>query len=184
MNSRKTTKIVETITRQLKGSYLKSPPPAYFPILAHPPSPSLVRFLAPRPESDLPPSSLRQLTLEQIKFNKLKLKKQTKNLSGTLTNLEQSYLRSPLSNLNSSTSTTLKPTRRPPPRVANSRNNKPLPIVFPEDQIRLQFFRDHPFEAFRPINLVENEFIKDVEGPQGKDWTELSQRSKIPNAEE
>ncbi|EGG05677.1 uncharacterized protein MELLADRAFT_31030, partial [Melampsora larici-populina 98AG31] len=34
---------------------------------------------------------------------------------------------------------------------------KPLPIIyFEHDLIRKAFFKDHPFEAYRPINLIEN----------------------------
>ncbi|KAF8215950.1 mitochondrial ribosomal protein S25-domain-containing protein [Mycena galopus ATCC 62051] len=33
--------------------------------------------------------------------------------------------------------------------------NRPLPIHYIEDDIRRQFYADHPFEAFRPTTLVE-----------------------------
>lgn len=39
--------------------------------------------------------------------------------------------------------------RTPPPR--------PRAIVYPEDRLRRQFFKDHPFELARPKVLVEND---------------------------
>ncbi|KAI8368567.1 mitochondrial ribosomal protein S25 [Choanephora cucurbitarum] len=39
--------------------------------------------------------------------------------------------------------------RTPPPR--------PRAIVYPEDRLRKQFYRDHPYELSRPKVLVENE---------------------------
>ena len=75
---------------------------------------------------------------------------------------------------------TTRTTRRRPPRSANSRKNSPLPIVFPEDQLRKQFFRDHPFEAYRPVFLTESETLREETGPNGESWTQLSQRSSIP----
>ncbi|KAI8989509.1 mitochondrial ribosomal protein S25 [Pilobolus umbonatus] len=39
--------------------------------------------------------------------------------------------------------------RTPPP--------KPRAIVYPEDKLRRQFYKDHPFELSRPKTLVENE---------------------------
>ncbi|SGY37695.1 BQ5605_C003g01863 [Microbotryum silenes-dioicae] len=76
-------------------------------------------------------------------------------------------------------------TNRTPPRRPNTKNPKPLPIVFPEDQIRQQFFLDHPFEAYRPKDLNELETVqRDAPGPQGKQWTELRQRSIVPGPDD
>ncbi|KAG6890745.1 hypothetical protein C0992_013128 [Termitomyces sp. T32_za158] len=61
---------------------------------------------------------------------------------------------------------------------------KPLPIVHLEDKIRRQFFRDHPFEAFRPTTLVEGVAIEDLNPVQGEAWTRLSQRGRNPTPEE
>jgi len=66
---------------------------------------------------------------------------------------------------------------RPSPR-------KPLPIYYIEDDIRRQFFRDHPFEAFRPTTLVEKGSIKDEHPIRGKEWTRLRQRGRNPTVEE
>ncbi|KAG6862180.1 hypothetical protein C0995_004262 [Termitomyces sp. Mi166 len=61
---------------------------------------------------------------------------------------------------------------------------KPLPIVYLEDKIRRQFFRDHPFEAFRPTTLVEGAGIEEPNPLQGEIWTRLSQRGKNPTPED
>lgn len=61
---------------------------------------------------------------------------------------------------------------------------KPLPIVYLEDKIRRQFFRDHPFEAFRPSSLVESAAIEDANPMRGEAWTRLSQRGRNPTPEE
>lgn len=170
MNSRKSARQVpQTLTRFLKSnSFLKSPPPAYYPILAHPPSASLVKLLPTRPAADLPPSSLPSSSYAIVK---------RKFDAGTyLTPSEREVLKNP--------SRERELTRRKPPREANSRNSRPLPIVFPEDELRKQFFRDHPFEAYRPVFLMESGDIREERGPQGAEWTSLSQRSKIPTAEE
>ena len=60
----------------------------------------------------------------------------------------------------------------------------PLPIYYLEDDIRRQFFRDHPFEAFRPTTLVERGGIRDEHPIRGKEWTRLRQRGRNPTAEE
>lgn len=61
---------------------------------------------------------------------------------------------------------------------------RPLPVQYREDDIRRQFFRDHPFEAFRPTTLVEGQGIQDQHSIQGKDWKRLRQRGRNPSPEE
>ncbi|KAI8967955.1 mitochondrial ribosomal protein S25 [Mycotypha africana] len=54
---------------------------------------------------------------------------------------------------------------KPPPKQrirysskhVRTRAPKPLPIIYPEDRLRRQFYRDHPFELSRPKVLVEDE---------------------------
>ncbi|EJD51783.1 hypothetical protein AURDEDRAFT_111393 [Auricularia subglabra TFB-10046 SS5] len=53
---------------------------------------------------------------------------------------------------------------------------KPLPVYYLEDEIRRQFFRDHPFEAFRPRILSEKGAIDDEHPIRGTEWTRLRQR--------
>ncbi|KAL0071742.1 mitochondrial ribosomal small subunit component [Marasmius tenuissimus] len=61
---------------------------------------------------------------------------------------------------------------------------RPLPIYYMEDDIRRQFFRDHPFEAFRPITLSEKAGVQDKNPIQGKLWTRLRQRGRNPSPED
>ena len=57
-------------------------------------------------------------------------------------------------------------------------------IVYLEDRVRRQFFKDHPFEAYRPRSLVENKFAHIEHRVSGLSWTRLSQRSTNPQPEE
>ncbi|KAF8445759.1 mitochondrial ribosomal protein S25-domain-containing protein [Boletus edulis BED1] len=74
------------------------------------------------------------------------------------------------------------PTRKPtvfrPPKM------QPSTIRYLEDKLRLQFFRDHPFEAFRPVSIVEGQLVEPEHPVRGKDWSRLSQRTKNPTAED
>ena len=87
------------------------------------------------------------------------------------------------------------PAKAPPPRTAYDQkapsstrlrphSTCPLPIYYIEDDIRRQFFLDHPFETFRPTSLVENERIEDPHPISGRDWVRLRQRGRNPQPEE
>jgi len=87
------------------------------------------------------------------------------------------------------------PAKAPPPRTAydqkapsstklRSHSTRPLPIYYLEDDIRRQFFLDHPFETFRPTSLVENERIDDPHPITGPDWVRLRQRGRNPQPED
>ncbi|KAJ6621118.1 mitochondrial ribosomal protein S25-domain-containing protein [Mycena sp. CBHHK59/15] len=60
---------------------------------------------------------------------------------------------------------------------------RPLPIHYIEDDIRRQFFADHPFEAFRPTTLVEKGDIQ-MHEVNGARWTRLRQRGRNPTPED
>ncbi|KAL4069772.1 mitochondrial ribosomal protein S25-domain-containing protein [Scleroderma yunnanense] len=62
--------------------------------------------------------------------------------------------------------------------------NRPINIAYLEDELRRQFFRDHPFEAFRPVSIVEGGVVEEEHPVRGKDWTRLSQRGKNPVPED
>lgn len=73
--------------------------------------------------------------------------------------------------------------------VVNDSWDRPRPeeIIYWEDHVRRQFFKDHPFEAFRARSLVENNFetAPDSENEvNGKAWTRLAQRGRNPTPEE
>lgn len=62
---------------------------------------------------------------------------------------------------------------------------RPKDIVYEEDRIRRQFFKDFPFEALRPVSLVEGTFIGSGTGEkEGAEWTSLEQRGAYPTVEE
>jgi len=61
---------------------------------------------------------------------------------------------------------------------------QPLPIHYVEDDVRRQFFRDHPFETFRPVSLTEGGEIRDEHPIVGKAWTRLRQRGRNPSPED
>jgi small subunit ribosomal protein S23 len=63
-------------------------------------------------------------------------------------------------------------------------SSRPLPITYVEDAIRRQFFRDHPFEAFRPRTLTEAGAIENEHPISGLKWTRLNQRGRNPSPEE
>lgn len=60
----------------------------------------------------------------------------------------------------------------------------PLPVSYLEDELRTQFFKDHPFEAFRPRSLLEDGAIEAEHPISGEKWTRLRQRGRNPSAEE
>ena len=88
------------------------------------------------------------------------------------------------------------PAKAPPPRTTYDQkapsssgrlrphSTRPVPIYYLEDDIRRQFFLDHPFETFRPTSLVENKQIGDPHPITGKDWVRLRQRGRNPTPEE
>ena len=61
---------------------------------------------------------------------------------------------------------------------------RPLTVSYIEDDIRRQFFRDHPFESFRPRSITETGAIEDEHPINGLQWTRLSQRGRKPSTEE
>ncbi len=65
-----------------------------------------------------------------------------------------------------------------------TQGSRPLPITYVEDDIRRQFFRDHPFEAFRPRTLTEAGAIENEHPISGLKWTRLNQRGRNPSPEE
>ncbi|KAI0332032.1 hypothetical protein GY45DRAFT_1321589 [Cubamyces sp. BRFM 1775] len=69
-------------------------------------------------------------------------------------------------------------------RPSSSTKIRPLPIEYVEDQVRKQFFRDHPFEAFREKSIVEGATIESEHPIRGAQWTRLRQRTRNPSPED
>ncbi|KAH9964247.1 mitochondrial ribosomal protein S25-domain-containing protein [Russula dissimulans] len=76
------------------------------------------------------------------------------------------------------------------PGTATAKKTKKTPgprslaITYVEDGIRRQFFRDHPFEAFRARCITEAGTIEDEHPVSGLDWTRLNQRGRNPSPED
>ncbi|PGH27496.1 hypothetical protein AJ80_00737 [Polytolypa hystricis UAMH7299] len=66
------------------------------------------------------------------------------------------------------------PTRRPTKSKKMSRMFQPVPIRYEEDQLRKEFFRDHPWELARPRVVLEN----DGKDYRRYDWSTLQQPGK------
>ena len=56
---------------------------------------------------------------------------------------------------------------------------QPQVIIYPEDEIRRQFFADHPWELARPRVVLEN----DGKDAQALDWSRLRQRGRPVDGE-
>ncbi|KAI0756764.1 mitochondrial ribosomal protein S25-domain-containing protein [Daedaleopsis nitida] len=76
------------------------------------------------------------------------------------------------------------PLKAPLTRPASSKKIEPLEVHYVEDEVRRQFFRDHPFEAFRQTTLVEGATVESEHPIKGKNWTRLRQRGRNPSAED
>ncbi|EIW73688.1 hypothetical protein TREMEDRAFT_73137 [Tremella mesenterica DSM 1558] len=61
---------------------------------------------------------------------------------------------------------------------------RPKEIVYPEDQVRLRFFQDFPFEALRPTSLVEGFNVEEEHPVRGELWERLEQRGEYPTVED
>ncbi|KDQ63364.1 hypothetical protein JAAARDRAFT_147601 [Jaapia argillacea MUCL 33604] len=78
----------------------------------------------------------------------------------------------------------LPPVRGSRPKVKRTPGPRVLPIFYLEDEIRRNFFRDHPFEAFRPVSLTEGATLEDAHPIRGLQWTRLRQRGRNPSSED
>jgi small subunit ribosomal protein S23 len=61
---------------------------------------------------------------------------------------------------------------------------RPAPIVYAADRVRRQFFSDFPFEALRPVSLVEAARVAPEHAVKGAQWTALEQRGAYPTVED
>lgn len=71
-----------------------------------------------------------------------------------------------------------------PPAKRVSQRQRPQDIMYPADRVRRQFFADFPFEALRPVSLVEPQEIREASKVVGAGWTELAQRGRYPSVED
>ncbi|OWZ44592.1 hypothetical protein C361_03323 [Cryptococcus neoformans Tu259-1] len=74
--------------------------------------------------------------------------------------------------------------RRDRLRGYKQRKGRPLKVAYEEDRVRRQFFKDFPFEALRPVSMVEGGEIDVREKVAGEKWTSLEQRGLYPTVED
>ncbi|TYJ58551.1 hypothetical protein B9479_000760 [Cryptococcus floricola] len=74
--------------------------------------------------------------------------------------------------------------RRDKLRGYKQRKSKPAKVFYEEDNVRRQFFKDFPYEALRPISLVEGQEIDMREKINGLEWERLEQRGEYPTVED
>lgn len=98
----------------------------------------------------------------------------------------QTPLRSPLANDLPPSLTRQKELRTKSHKMSHLKEPKPRPkeIVYEEDRIRRQFFKDFPFEALRPVSLVEGIHVGEESRVSGAKWTSLDQKGAYPTVEE
>ncbi|WVQ96712.1 hypothetical protein IAU59_003819 [Kwoniella sp. CBS 9459] len=151
--------VPQAVSRLLQASVLSSPPTWYIPVLTNPPPQLPARQTINRPRASHPalqPGSRQQ---------------QMKN-GQTEAFTDVAYV--PPGELE----------RRDRLRKYRSRKNAPARISYAEDRIRRQFFKDFPFEALRPISLVEGQEIDQSHKVNGEQWTKLEQRGLYPSVED
>lgn len=61
---------------------------------------------------------------------------------------------------------------------------RPNPIIYLEDKVRRQFFRDRPFQAFRAVSIVEGGAIEEEHAIRKTEWVRLAQHGPNPTPED
>ncbi|SNX82526.1 related to RSM25 - mitochondrial ribosomal protein, small subunit [Melanopsichium pennsylvanicum] len=125
--------VPQTVSRLLESGFFKTPPAWFEAVNNHPPVIVPARHPVQRPDEDLP-RRLRSTT--QTRLSKVGSSSKT-----SVNSQQQQWGRDPTNSKKKSRTLTPKLT--------------PKPIVYDEDKVRQQFFRDHPWEAYRPKTLVE-----------------------------
>ncbi|KAE8215827.1 hypothetical protein CF327_g956 [Tilletia walkeri] len=155
------------VSRLLRGGYLKDEPVWFQAVVAHPPAPPKPRSPIVRPAEDLPPSLVaRQKRLVKHFLNQGEQVQDSSNPS----------------------SSTKQPRMSAKRLRALTPELHPQPIFYLQDRVRRQFYRDHPWEAYRPRTLVEmdKEVVIDKSSPLGapEDARELRAWGRNPGPED
>lgn len=129
--------VPQTVSRLLESGFLKTPPAWFEAVTNHPPVTVPARHPVKRPDEDLP---ARLRSSQQTGLAKVGSSSKTAAAAAAAAGTQQ-YGRDITNSKKKSRTLTPKLT--------------PKPIVYDEDRIRQQFFRDHPWEAYRPKTLVE-----------------------------
>ncbi|KIS71239.1 mitochondrial 37S ribosomal protein mS23 [Mycosarcoma maydis] len=125
--------VPQTVSRLLEAGFLKRPPAWFEAVNNHPPVTLPARHPVSRPDEDLPV--------------RLRASSQT-SLANAGPSSASADGAAPATH-GRDTTNSKKKSRTLTPKLT------PKPIVYEEDRIRQQFFRDHPWEAYRPKTLVE-----------------------------
>lgn len=147
--------VPSAVSRLLQSSPTQIPPVWYQPVLSNPPP-----ILPPRQsvQRHFPSPTSSSSSFPSSSFTDLPSKHYNATREGTTRTHKMKHLRM----------------SRP----------KVLPIVYEEDSIRRQFFKDFPFEALRPVSLVEGVEIRGEDELKGREWETLEQRGLYPSVEE
>ncbi|WVF69210.1 hypothetical protein IAT40_003986 [Kwoniella sp. CBS 6097] len=151
--------VPQAVSRLLQASVLSAPPTWYIPVLTNPPPQLPARQTLNRPRASHP-------ALQQP--SSASAGQQQKQEGFT----DVAYI--PPGELE----------KRDRLRKYRSRKLAPARISYAEDRIRRQFFKDFPFEALRPVSLVEGQEIDQSVKITGEQWTRLEQRGLYPSVED
>ena len=150
--------VPELVSRLQRAHIGASSPPTWFaPVIAHPPPVQPSRSSVPRTKR-LAAEAGQSHSTEVPLYNDLFPKRWDASAEGGTRTHKSKHFRAP----------------RPRPQA----------IVYEEDRIRRQFFRDFPYEALRPTSLVEGREVGGERLVEGEEWTKLSQRGIYPTVEE
>lgn len=125
--------VPQTVSRLLGVGFLKRPPAWFEAVNRHPPVSVPARHPVQRPDEDLP----------------VHMRSKSHQRQGSVAKAGSSSSAKQQSACGRDTNNSKKKSRALTPKL------NPKPIVYDEDKIRQQFFRDHPWEAYRPKTLVE-----------------------------
>ncbi|KAN0060635.1 mitochondrial ribosomal small subunit component [Thecaphora frezii] len=137
MPRRLPTQVPQTVSRLLDAGFLKKPPVWFEAVNNHPPAPTPPRYPIARPDEDLPVS---------LRSTRQPAAPSAASSSSVRTAVVDA---SPAKHHHRDINNSKKKVRALGPKLA------PKPILYDEDKLRQQFFRDHPWEAYRPKTLVE-----------------------------
>jgi small subunit ribosomal protein S23 len=169
-------------SRLTRAGLLKTLPIWYDAVLEHPPLPLPPREPPSRTSYDSSSLNQDKAFASSTSYNNLSSDQVQDQVFAAMSDDDRSSLKQDQDQALSSA---------PPPTATAKTTTKkrstglrPLPVTYTEDNIRRQFFRDHPFEAFRARSLTEVGTIENEHPIRGLNWTRLNQRGRNPSPEE
>ncbi|EPQ30261.1 uncharacterized protein PFL1_02377 [Pseudozyma flocculosa PF-1] len=169
--------VPQTVSRLLDAGFLKRPPAWYEAVTNHPPAPTPPRHAIARPNDDLP-LSLRTKPPRSHPASGSKPKALAAPAAASAAPKKASAP-SPAARFHQrDVNNSKKKLRAQGPKLA------PKPIIYDEDRLRRQFFRDHPWEAYRPKTLVEMTDKVGTESRVNGDPRKLTSYGRNPSVED